>query len=88
MQLISFQERVQEAPLDQTDQRWQRDADAPHCSECCASFGMLRRRHHCRQCGKVFCGACAAGRLPRSRLRACDACVAATERTLMLGLSG
>lgn len=40
---------------------WVSDGDAAQCQndECAARFGMLRRRHHCRACGRVFCARCA-----------------------------
>lgn len=35
------------------------------CSMACrAMFTMIRRRHHCRDCGGLFCGACSSKRLP------------------------
>lgn len=37
---------------------WQLDQDASQCMQCKAKFGPLFRRHHCRVCGKVFCGNC------------------------------
>jgi len=39
---------------------WQPDERVPSCSnpQCGASFNLLRRRHHCRACGKIFCNKC------------------------------
>jgi hypothetical protein len=39
--------------------RWDQDEDNPQCRRCGAQFGLLRRKHHCRKCGRVFCGDCA-----------------------------
>ena len=50
---------------------WQPDAEAPVCNGCRSSFNMLRRRHHCRKCGKVFCFSCA----PRASVRMCGTCL-------------
>ncbi|KAF0686465.1 Aste57867_21742 [Aphanomyces stellatus] len=33
--------------------RWQ---EAAECSLCHASFNVIKRRHHCRQCGNSVCG--------------------------------
>ena len=33
---------------------WVPDADAPNCMQCDAKFTVLKRRHHCRACGKVL----------------------------------
>mmetsp|Transcript_3978 Transcript_3978/g.10103 ORF Transcript_3978/g.10103 Transcript_3978/m.10103 type:complete len:566 (-) Transcript_3978:1011-2708(-) len=37
---------------------WQYDAEAPNCMGCAVEFNPLIRRHHCRLCGKIFCGDC------------------------------
>ena len=39
--------------LDQAN--WISNSKASHCFYCYAEFKLLRRRHHCRKCGKVFC---------------------------------
>ena len=36
----------------------QADEDAPCCTSCEAVFGLLVRRHHCRNCGRVYCSSC------------------------------
>ena len=46
------------APRDQ----WTPNSAATACEVCAKGFGMLRRKHHCRQCGKLVCKAC----LPRT----------------------
>ena len=35
---------------------WQRDADVAACTSCSRAFSIGLRRHHCRECGLVFCG--------------------------------
>ncbi|NWY67236.1 ZFY16 protein, partial [Erithacus rubecula] len=37
---------------------WVPDSEAPKCMSCQAKFTFTKRRHHCRACGKVFCGNC------------------------------
>lgn len=37
---------------------WVEDKYAVRCRTCAKEFALLRRRHHCRQCGQVFCSAC------------------------------
>ncbi|XP_051498992.1 zinc finger FYVE domain-containing protein 16 isoform X2 [Apus apus] len=37
---------------------WIPDSEAPNCMNCQVKFTFTKRRHHCRACGKVFCGGC------------------------------
>ncbi|KEG13588.1 putative phosphatidylinositol (3,5) kinase [Trypanosoma grayi] len=37
---------------------WVEDRYALRCGGCDARFSIVRRRHHCRQCGQVFCRDC------------------------------
>ncbi|KAG8225133.1 hypothetical protein J437_LFUL006157 [Ladona fulva] len=53
---------------------------------CCklVSFSMFNRRHHCRRCGRVVCGACSTRRLKVEGylgvpVRVCDDCHSATH---------
>jgi hypothetical protein len=59
---------------------WVPDSEAPSCMVCKKSqFTLVNRRHHCRKCGSVVCGACSAKKflLPSQSskpLRVCDPC--------------
>nr|XP_018906612.1 PREDICTED: lateral signaling target protein 2 homolog isoform X1 [Bemisia tabaci] len=59
---------------------WVPDDLAPHCMACDASFTVVRRRHHCRNCGKVFCARCSSNSVPLPRyghvkpVRVCNRC--------------
>ncbi|XP_068816035.1 lateral signaling target protein 2 homolog isoform X2 [Struthio camelus] len=37
---------------------WVPDSSCSQCSACRSPFTLLRRRHHCRSCGKIFCSRC------------------------------
>lgn len=37
---------------------WQEDTQITRCSSCNTKFTLTNRKHHCRECGKVFCGKC------------------------------
>lgn len=37
---------------------WLPDHDANSCISCDSVFTLIRRRHHCRSCGKIFCSDC------------------------------
>ncbi|GAA55113.1 FYVE RhoGEF and PH domain-containing protein 2 [Clonorchis sinensis] len=43
---------------------WVKDEQSTMCAECSAEFTVFNRRHHCRACGKVFCGTCSDYRAP------------------------
>jgi hypothetical protein len=57
---------------------WQHDSEAPQCTSCAKTFGWFVRKHHCRACGLIFCGACSNQKLPLPYLnglgRVCLAC--------------
>lgn len=44
--------------LGQKQPTWVPDSEAPNCMNCKVKFTFTKRRHHCRACGKVFCGVC------------------------------
>lgn len=37
---------------------WEFDDAQPYCAGCANEFNPLNRKHHCRSCGKIFCGDC------------------------------
>lgn len=41
-----------------TPAQWISDDRASVCSNCALEFSIMRRRHHCRGCGRIFCHAC------------------------------
>jgi hypothetical protein len=42
--------------------RWVPDSERVKCALCQKSFSVTTRKHHCRQCGDVFCDDCSKGR--------------------------
>ena len=60
------------------DAIWMPDVEAVNCFSCDKPFTVARRRHHCRNCGHVFCGACSDNKLPlpssSKPCRVCDQC--------------
>ncbi|CAJ0575041.1 unnamed protein product, partial [Mesorhabditis spiculigera] len=60
--------------------RWVPDEDCEQCTACSSPFTVVRRRHHCRNCGRIFCGKCSAKSLPIPELgydrnvRVCNLC--------------
>ncbi|CAL7940161.1 unnamed protein product [Xylocopa violacea] len=57
---------------------WANDRLVTHCKSCNREFNITRRKHHCRNCGKIFCHACSDNNtaLPNSTkpVRVCDEC--------------
>ena len=57
---------------------WIKDTNVKECRQCKKDFNPLRRRHHCRNCGQIFCESCASVKLalPSSSkaVRVCDTC--------------
>nr|XP_026487277.1 putative 1-phosphatidylinositol 3-phosphate 5-kinase [Vanessa tameamea] len=59
---------------------WMPDDISRECYECAARFSALRRRHHCRVCGQIFCSRCCSQRVPgqifgcAGGLRVCTYC--------------
>ena len=74
---------------------WVPDSVCELCSECGTPFDeVLRRRHHCRACGRVLCHPCSARSvaLPgwgiEAAVRACDRCHALETLQLPMLLGG
>ncbi|KAL6054570.1 GTP-binding protein Rheb isoform 1 [Balamuthia mandrillaris] len=44
---------------------WVPDKERKACSTCAVSFTLLRRRHHCRKCGGLYCRRCLSKRWVR-----------------------
>ena len=40
---------------------WRRDDSALVCASCSVKFTVTERKHHCRNCGEVFCAKYAQG---------------------------
>lgn len=54
LQLRHFAHYANKRPL----AAWVDDTDAHRCQKCNCEFSMFTRRHHCRQCGRIFCYSC------------------------------
>lgn len=50
------------APTLPTTVRWISDAEVSFCHGCKLLFDWVRRKHHCRYCGRVFCDECTSQR--------------------------
>ncbi|XP_013908672.1 PREDICTED: RUN and FYVE domain-containing protein 1 isoform X3 [Thamnophis sirtalis] len=57
---------------------WLKDDEATSCKQCEKEFSISRRKHHCRNCGHIFCNTCSSNELalpsyPKP-VRVCDTC--------------
>jgi growth factor-regulated tyrosine kinase substrate len=55
--------------------------DADVCQICRSAFTLVKRKHHCRACGLVFCGKCSGNTkvlvefgINEKEVRVCDGC--------------
>ncbi|KAG0029240.1 hypothetical protein BGZ82_008067 [Podila clonocystis] len=59
---------------------WVQDQDAAACRICARTFNAVRRKHHCRQCGHIFCHDCSSRSIALPQLgytkavRVCNDC--------------
>ena len=42
---------------------WVLDKTTNKCSDCNINFNIIKRKHHCRNCGKIFCNNCSKNRI-------------------------
>jgi len=62
------------------NEKWANDGNSPHCLLCVDKFTFSSRRHHCRECGILCCGACSSKKLSQQEgdklvpQRVCDSC--------------
>lgn len=64
---------------------WLDDSSALECRACERKFTTFRRKHHCRICGKIFCGACTtfidgAKFNVKGQMRVCMTCAQLAQR--------
>lgn len=59
---------------------WAKDESVANCRSCNEAFSFGNRKHHCRNCGNIFCGKCAFRTQPipqraiKEAVRVCDDC--------------
>jgi len=76
---------------------WMPDHSCRVCYECDTQFTIFNRRHHCRLCGRIFCGKCTVNSIPVSsgpdrhvdegdRIRVCTFCFKQWEQERVTSL--
>ncbi|XP_007017867.2 PREDICTED: protein FREE1 [Theobroma cacao] len=67
---------------------WVPDEAVSKCTACGTDFGAFVRKHHCRNCGDIFCDKCTPGRIALTAdenaqpVRVCDRCMAEVTQRL------
>uniref|UniRef100_A0A0E0LMH8 FYVE-type domain-containing protein n=1 Tax=Oryza punctata TaxID=4537 RepID=A0A0E0LMH8_ORYPU len=77
-------------PVDEVKDHWVPDEAAKKCYSCAVDFSPFNRRHHCRNCGEIFCDKCSQGRTALTAednaplVRVCDRCMAEVSQRLSI----
>ncbi|GJN11273.1 hypothetical protein PR202_ga29452 [Eleusine coracana subsp. coracana] len=77
-------------PVDEVKDHWVPDEVARKCHSCAVDFSAFNRRHHCRNCGEIFCDKCSQGRIALTAednaplVRVCDRCMAEVTQRLSM----
>ncbi|XP_068646785.1 protein FREE1-like [Aristolochia californica] len=75
-------------PGNEEKDHWVPDEVVTKCTACGTEFGAFLRKHHCRNCGDIFCDKCTYGRTaltadPNAQpVRVCDRCLAEVSQRL------
>ena len=69
---------TKESKQDKYGVTWQLDSEVNECNECRNTFHAFRRKHHCRNCGMIFCNECSKNKMTvrgsANPKRVCDQC--------------
>ncbi|KAG6392650.1 hypothetical protein SASPL_146874 [Salvia splendens] len=75
-------------PMNEEKDHWVPDEAVVKCTACAADFNAFNRKHHCRNCGDIFCDKCTQGRIALTAdenaqpVRVCDRCMAEVTQRL------
>ncbi|KAF7829554.1 protein FREE1-like [Senna tora] len=75
-------------PPNEEKDHWVPDEAVTKCTACGTDFGAFVRKHHCRNCGDIFCDKCTHGRIALTAddnaqpVRVCDRCLAEVTQRL------
>uniref|UniRef100_A0A0V0IAI0 Putative ovule protein n=1 Tax=Solanum chacoense TaxID=4108 RepID=A0A0V0IAI0_SOLCH len=75
-------------PLNEEKDFWVPDEAVRKCTACATDFSAFNRKHHCRNCGDIFCDKCTQGRVALTAdedahpVRVCDRCMAEVTQRL------
>ncbi|PSS31236.1 hypothetical protein CEY00_Acc04532 [Actinidia chinensis var. chinensis] len=74
-------------PGNEEKDHWVPDEAVSKCTACGTDFNAFVRKHHCRNCGDIFCDKCTRGRIALTAddaqlVRVCDRCMAEVTQRL------
>ncbi|KAL2497616.1 RING/FYVE/PHD zinc finger superfamily protein [Abeliophyllum distichum] len=75
-------------PVNVEKDHWVPDEAVTKCTACRSDFNAFNRKHHCRNCGDIFCDKCTQGRIALTAddnaqpVRVCDSCMAEVTQRL------
>ncbi|XP_077994130.1 zinc finger FYVE domain-containing protein 21-like isoform X2 [Glandiceps talaboti] len=85
LRMVCVNERFR-SPFELEEPPWIPDNQCHQCMECHTRFDLMKRRHHCRRCGKCFCNDCCRDSIALPRMsfvdpvRVCTNCVVITRK--------
>ncbi|KAK2142297.1 hypothetical protein LSH36_974g01044 [Paralvinella palmiformis] len=85
LKIVALNENLN-SPFTISEPKWIPDNECPRCMNCDAKFDFLKRRHHCRRCGKCFCSECCTAKISLPRMcfvdpvRQCAKCTQISAR--------
>ncbi|XP_040056313.1 zinc finger FYVE domain-containing protein 21 isoform X3 [Gasterosteus aculeatus] len=56
------------SPFSLEEPQWVPDKECPRCMQCDTKFDFIRRKHHCRRCGRCFCDKCCSKKVALPRM--------------------
>lgn len=71
-------QNIQVQHMQKSNRQWTKDSECDSCKKCDKYFSFTVRKHHCRQCGLIYCSDCScfsavlAGH--KKPVRVCEAC--------------
>ncbi|XP_076002748.1 zinc finger FYVE domain-containing protein 21 isoform X1 [Genypterus blacodes] len=76
------------SPFSLDEPQWVPDKECQRCMQCDTKFDFIRRKHHCRRCGRCFCDKCCSKKvvLPRmcfvDPVRQCAECCLLSQKEM------
>ncbi|XP_022606249.1 zinc finger FYVE domain-containing protein 21 isoform X2 [Seriola lalandi dorsalis] len=76
------------SPFSLDEPQWVPDKECPRCMQCDTKFDFIRRKHHCRRCGRCFCDKCCSKKVALPRMcfvdpvRQCAECSLVSQKEM------